>query len=146
MKEPYKKGVAIHLGPESCAFGREAGGEALTGGHAGQPSSSEITTPACRPGPDKGKATPGTTPSEPFPDAAESETLSMRGSSMRENRETSGTPVPWGAGRSGKTKVSDTMKGGIGKTGRCRYKLRPGPYACFPGKEPDHDSDPQTAF
>jgi hypothetical protein len=102
MKQPYKKGVAPHLGPESCANDRKAVGEALTGGHAGQPSSSEITTPACRPGPDKGKATPGAALSEPFLDAAESKTLSMRGSSLRENRETSGTPVPWGAGRSGK--------------------------------------------
>src|SRR6516225_321018 len=99
MQEPYKKGVALHLGPESCADGRKAVGEALTGGHAGQPSSSEITTPACRLGPDKGKATPGAAPSEPFPDVAESETLGMRGSSMRENRETFGTPVPWGTGR-----------------------------------------------
>jgi len=103
MKQPYKKGVAIHLGPESCAVGREAGGEALTGGHAGQPSSSEITTPACRPGPDRGKARPRTALREPSTDAAESKTLSMRRSSMRENRETSGTPAPnKDAGRSGK--------------------------------------------
>src|SRR5712691_7634742 len=78
MKQPYKKGVANHLGPESCAVGREAGGEALTGGHAGQPSSSEITTSACRPSPDRGKATPRTALGEPSTDAAESETLCMR--------------------------------------------------------------------
>jgi hypothetical protein len=47
MQEPHKKGVAIHLGPESCADGRKVVGEALTGEHAGQPLSSEITTPAC---------------------------------------------------------------------------------------------------
>jgi RNA-directed DNA polymerase len=96
MKQPYKKGVAPHLGPESCANDRKAVGEALTGGHAGQPSSSEITTSACRPRPDRGKATPGTTPSEPFPDAAESKTLSMRESSRRENRETPETSSPGG--------------------------------------------------
>jgi hypothetical protein len=96
MKHPYKKGLANHLGPESCADGREAVGEALTGGHAGQPSSSEITTPACRPCPDRGKATLGTALSEPSPDAAESETLSMRGSSMRENREAPATSSPDG--------------------------------------------------
>src|SRR5947207_13529012 len=101
MKQPYKKGVAIPLGPESCAVGREAGGEALTGGHAGQPSSSEITTPACRPGPNRGKATPRTALREPSTDAAESETLCMRGSSMRENRENSGTPAPWRRGTVG---------------------------------------------
>ena len=92
MQEPYKKGVAIHLGPESCADRREAVGEALTGGHAGQPLSSEIITPACRPCPDRGKATPPTALGELSTDAAESETLSMRGNSMRENRETSKTP------------------------------------------------------
>ena len=57
MKEPHKKGVANHLGSESCAKGREALGEALTGAHAGQVSSSEITTTGCRPCPDRGKAT-----------------------------------------------------------------------------------------
>src|SRR6266496_2638639 len=35
MKEPYKKGVANHLGPESCAVSRKAGSEALTGVQAG---------------------------------------------------------------------------------------------------------------
>ncbi len=43
MKEPYKQGVANQLDPESCAGGREVAGEALTGAHAGQPLSSEIT-------------------------------------------------------------------------------------------------------
>jgi hypothetical protein len=57
MREPHKKGVAHHFGPESCAGGREAAGEALTGVHIGQVSSSEITPTACRPCPDKGKAT-----------------------------------------------------------------------------------------
>ena len=101
MQQPCKKGVANHLGPESCADGREAVGEALTGGHAGQPLSSEITTSACRPSPDRGKATPRTALREPSTDAAESQTLCMRGSSMRENRETSGTPMPSGRGTVG---------------------------------------------
>ena len=92
MQEPYRKGVANHLGPESCADGRKAMGEALTGEHAGQPLSSEITTSACRPRPDRGKATSGVPQCEGHPGAAESKTLSMRGSSMRENRETPGTP------------------------------------------------------
>jgi hypothetical protein len=43
MQEPYKKGVANHRGPESCAEGREATSEALAGENAGQPLSSEIT-------------------------------------------------------------------------------------------------------
>ena len=49
MKEPYREGVANHSNPESCAGDRKAAGEALTGAHAGQPSSSEITSSACRP-------------------------------------------------------------------------------------------------
>jgi hypothetical protein len=35
MKEPDEKGVASHLGPESCMGGREAVHEALTGVKAG---------------------------------------------------------------------------------------------------------------
>ena len=31
MKESYGEGLATHAGPESCAFDREVGGEALTG-------------------------------------------------------------------------------------------------------------------
>jgi hypothetical protein len=57
MKEPHKKGLANHLDPESCAGSGNAAGEALTGAHTGQPLSSEIIFPACRPCSDKGKAT-----------------------------------------------------------------------------------------
>ena len=35
MKESYGEGLASHTGPESCASGREAAGEALTGVRAG---------------------------------------------------------------------------------------------------------------
>ena len=98
MKEPHEKGPANRLGPESCADGREVMGEALTGEDAGQPSSSEITTSACRPRPDRGKATPEVPLGKGLPGAAESETLCMRGHSRRENRETSGTPASLGRG------------------------------------------------
>src|SRR5271169_2946354 len=37
----YDEGTAIHIGPESCACGREAVREALTGECAGQPLSRE---------------------------------------------------------------------------------------------------------
>src|SRR5882762_7557622 len=37
----YDEGVAIHIGPESCAGGREAVREALTGECAGQPLNRE---------------------------------------------------------------------------------------------------------
>jgi hypothetical protein len=42
MEVSYGEGVASHTGPESCATGREAGGEALTGERAGRVSSREI--------------------------------------------------------------------------------------------------------
>jgi len=35
----YDEGVAIHIGPESCAVAREGFGEALTGERIGQPLS-----------------------------------------------------------------------------------------------------------
>ncbi len=58
MKEPYRKGLAIHLDPESCAGGGNIAGEALTGGNAGQLLSSEISfCSACRPCLVIGKAT-----------------------------------------------------------------------------------------
>jgi len=56
MREPHKKGVAHHFGPESCAWVRKDAGEALTGEDIGQVSSSEIITLVCRPCSDKGKA------------------------------------------------------------------------------------------
>jgi hypothetical protein len=45
MKEPYEKGVATHLDPESCAVVREGGGEALTGARVGWVLSREKTVP-----------------------------------------------------------------------------------------------------
>ncbi len=41
MQVLYDEGVAIRIGPESCAGIREAAGEALTGVCIGQPSSRE---------------------------------------------------------------------------------------------------------
>jgi RNA-directed DNA polymerase len=95
MQEPRKKGLANHLDPESCAGDREVAGEALTGAHVGQPLSSEITSigvPTLY-GEGEGNMKDGVK-RESSRDAAESETLSMRGNSMRENRETSKAPSP----------------------------------------------------
>jgi hypothetical protein len=39
VQVPYDEGVANHIGPESCADGREAAREALTGVRVGQPLS-----------------------------------------------------------------------------------------------------------
>lgn len=45
MKVPYGEGLATRTGPESCAVGREAGGEALTGERAGRVLSRESQAP-----------------------------------------------------------------------------------------------------
>jgi len=88
MKESYGEGVATHTGPESCAVGRKALGEALTGVHAGQPLSSEINlsgVPTLLRGAE-GKIGHDAS-RESCPDPAESKTLCMRGNSLRGNRE-----------------------------------------------------------
>jgi len=95
MKEPYRKGLATHPDPESCAGGGNIAGEALTGAHAGQPSSSEITSigvpTLCLCG-EGNMSSDGTR--EPLQDAAESKTLRMRGNSLHGNRETPRPPPP----------------------------------------------------
>ncbi len=89
MQEPHKKGIANHLDPESCADVGNRVGEALTGAHAGQPSSSEITSPGVPTlyGEREGHIRDGVT-REPRRNATESETLGMRGNSLHGNRET----------------------------------------------------------
>ena len=99
MKEPHRKGVANHPDPESCAGGGNIAGEALTGAHAGQPSSSEITSIGVPTLLTDGEGhTVGSVNRELSIDAAESKTLSMRGNSMRGNRETPGISLPDGGG------------------------------------------------
>jgi hypothetical protein len=94
MKEPYKKGVANRLDPESCADVGNHVGEALTGAHVGQPSSSEITSPGVPTlyGEGEGHIRDGVR-REPSWDATESETLGMRGNSLHGSRETPKTSV-----------------------------------------------------
>ena len=89
MKEPHKKGIANHLDPESCAEAGNRVGEALTGAHVGQPSSSEITSPGVPTlyGEREGHLRDGVI-REPPRNATESETLGMRGNSLHGNRET----------------------------------------------------------
>jgi hypothetical protein len=88
MKESYEQGLASRLGPESYAGGGNAMGVAMTGVHAGQSLSSEISTfrvptlSDCGEGHMRHDAK-----GESWRDAAESKTLSMRGNSRRENRE-----------------------------------------------------------
>jgi RNA-directed DNA polymerase len=104
MKEPYGEDPASRPDPESCARTGNGAGEALTGAHAGQPSSCEIRS--------SGVSTPlseaeGHTEvgviGEPSSDPAQSETLCMRGNSSHGKREIPQVPtglVP--RGRSGK--------------------------------------------
>jgi RNA-directed DNA polymerase len=95
MKEPHRKGVANHPDPESCAGGGNIAGEALAGAHAGQLLSSEITSIGVPTLCDEGEGhTRERDLCECSLDAAESETLSMRGNSVRGNRETPGVSLP----------------------------------------------------
>ena len=101
MKESHGKDPASHPDPESCVGGRKAAGEALTGAHAGQPSSCEIRssgvpTPLC----DAEGNTEGGVIGEPPSDPAQSETLCMRGNSLaREPGDPTGTRRDGAAGR-----------------------------------------------
>src|SRR5262249_14461605 len=115
MGESHGEGPASHPDPESCVGGREAGGEALTGAHAGQPSScgirsSGVPTRLCDA---EGHTGPGAS-GEPGSGPTQSETLSTRGDSSHGNRE---VPLPSAGGaadRSGKgaTPKPDTHGGG----------------------------------
>lgn len=105
MKVRYRKGVASHPGPESCADGREAVREALTGEPAGQPLSREIGKSGA---PTLLSYAEGNTVEgvirEPSSGSTRSKTLSMRGSPSYRNWEISscssaGSPV---RGRVGK--------------------------------------------
>jgi RNA-directed DNA polymerase len=101
MKESHGKDLASHPAPESCAGGREATGEALTGAHAGQPSSRKIGVPTLLTEAE-GNILDGVI-GKPSMDPARSETLCMRGNSLRRNREIPQAPVADGAaGRSEK--------------------------------------------
>src|SRR5512135_1714756 len=67
MKAPYGEDPASHPDPESCVRTGNGAGEALTGAHAGQPSSCEIYPPGCRRCYPKRKATPRAAPSASRP-------------------------------------------------------------------------------
>jgi hypothetical protein len=118
MQEPHKKGIAIHLDPESCARGRKVPSEALTGENAGQPWSSEITStgvPTLWNGGEGHTANRATR--EQFAGAAESKTLCMRGHSMRENRETpSASSTHGGEDRPEKGRCSASGRHAVGES------------------------------
>src|SRR4029079_9659584 len=96
MQESHGKGPASHRDPESCVDGRKAGGEALTGAHAGQPLSCEIRqtgvpTPVSEAEGDTEISATG----KPISDPAQSKTLRMRGNSLHGNREIPTASTPW---------------------------------------------------
>ncbi len=111
MKEPYGEGLASHTGPESCAVGRKAFGEALTGVHADQPLSSEINpsgAPTLLSGAEGNIGYDAKCESCPGP--TESKTLCMRGNSLRGNREVPSVPMAEGrVGRSEKAPKAYTF-------------------------------------
>jgi hypothetical protein len=112
MKEPYGQGPATQSGPESCAYLREGRGEALTGVRAGRVLSCESKASAMSGllrGADAvkvvGRPHSGRRYRETRRDPAQSKTPSMRGSTLRGNREIPRSPVGEGlAGRIGKSK------------------------------------------
>ncbi len=107
MKESYGDGLATHTGPESCAAGREAVGEALTGERAGRVSSrvnfgSLRGANAVEIG---GRPHRARRYRETRTDPARSETPSTLGSTSHGNREIPRPPEARGAtGRTGKSK------------------------------------------
>src|SRR5262245_44882994 len=137
MKESYRKDPASHPDPESCVGGREAAGEALTGAHAGQPSSCEIRysgvpTPLC----EAEGHTEGGVIGKPPEDPAQSETLCMRGNPSHGKREMPRVSVAdGGADRSGK--VVD-LKPGMYTRGKSDGRVQP-------GKPPNNDGDDPPA-
>ena len=136
MQESHGKGPASHPDPESCADGRKAGGEALTGAHAGQPSSCEIRqfgvpTPLSEAEGHTGIDATG----KPIADPAQSKTLRMRGNSLHGNREIPTLPVADGAtGRPEKATSRTSGMHGAGKSDGC----------IVPQKPPNKDGPPNV--
>ena len=110
MKESYGKDPASHPDPESCVGGRKDAGEALTGAHAGQPSSCEIRSSGVpTPLGDAEGNTEGGVIGEPSSDPAQSETLCTRGNSSHGKREIPRVPAGGAVGRP--EKVHDRTSG-----------------------------------
>ena len=93
MKEPHRKDLASHPGPESCVGGSNAAGEALTGENTGREIElrnhcSEVPTMFT----DWEGHTEGDYDGEPPEDLAESKALRMCGHSLHGNRESQAAP------------------------------------------------------
>lgn len=129
MKESNMEDPASHHGPESCAGGSNASGEALTGGNAGTVLSLEkgyVRVPTLfkeAEGNIKG-VEHGEMPMNP----AWSETCSTHGHSLHGNREVPATPaIDEGTGRTGKATNRNPVMNVVGKSDEC----------VVPGKQPN---------
>jgi hypothetical protein len=116
MQESHGKGPASHPDPESCVDGRKAGNEALTGAHAGQPSScaiiqSGVPTPLSEAEGHTGIGATGKLISDP----AQSRTLRMRGNSWHGNREIPTASIRW-VDRLGKAASRTPRRYAVGKS------------------------------
>ncbi len=118
MKESHREGPASRPDPESCADGREAVGEALTGAHAGQPSSCEIMSSGVPTLLSEAEGhTEGGVMGEPLSDPAQSKTLHTRGNSLHGNREIPASSIADGSmDRSGKGTPHNPDMHGAGKS------------------------------
>jgi hypothetical protein len=89
MKESHDEGLAIHIGPESCAGIRKGIGEALTGKSAGWVLSPEtkVSIPGADVLPIHGRQHRILRYGEAYTDPAGSETPCMHGNSLHGNRE-----------------------------------------------------------
>jgi RNA-directed DNA polymerase len=105
MKESYVKGLAIHNGPESCGGARKGETEALTGERAGWVLSREMEIVRdADPVGKRGRPQPTRRKGKAWRYPARSETPSMHGNNLRENREILRPPTKRGVGRIEKSK------------------------------------------
>ncbi len=127
MKESCREDTASHSDPKSCGSGRKASAEALTGAHAGQPLSCEISQSGVPTLLSEGEGHPvGGVIGEPSTDPAQSENLSMRENSLHGNREIPASPVPDGwAGRPEKATSRTSGMYGVGKSDGCIVPQKP---------------------
>jgi RNA-directed DNA polymerase len=125
MKEPYGEDPASRPDPESCVRTGNGAGEALTGAHAGQPSSCEIRSSGV---PTLLSEAEGHTEvgaiGEPSSDPAQSETLGTRGNSPHGKREIPQVPTELDSmGRPGK---ANGRTSGVHAWGKSDDRIVPG--------------------
>src|SRR5262249_10614725 len=133
----HGKGPASHPDPESCGSSRKASAEALTGAHAGQPSSCEIRSSGV---PTLLSEAEGNTVigvmGEPVADPAQSKTLSMRGNSSHGNGDVPSPPAADGA--TGRPEKATSRTSGMHGDGKSDGRI-------VPQKPPNNGTKPAEA-